>query len=211
MTPSNSSQQQVLNCLMDQKAGATLDELVTALGISRAAVNQHLMVLEKNGHVAKAAQRKSGGRPLNVYVLTEQGINQFPKQYSWFSKLLIQTLREQVGDERVSDFMYDLGVNLSAGLIPRLVGKTRIERIEEIVTIMNETGFIARTIAPEGADKLPRVECKNCVYHDLSKDYPEVCRFDIGFLSGLMGAEVEHQSCVQRGGESCQFRFVPAV
>jgi DeoR family transcriptional regulator, suf operon transcriptional repressor len=43
----------------------------------------------------------------------------------------------------------------------------------------------------------------------LSKQYPEVCRFDIGFISGLMGAEVEHESCMQRGGDACRFRFVP--
>lgn len=209
MAPTGNSQQEVLNQLMERKSGATLDELVTAVGLSRTAVNQHLMALEREGYVRKAAPRKSGGRPQNVYVLTEEGTNRFPKQYSWFSKLLIQTLRQQLGEERVSQYMYDLGVKLSADLIPRLIGKNRGERIAEIVKIMNETGFIARTVSPEGSDKLPRVECKNCVYHDLSKDYPEVCRFDIGFLSGLMGAEVEQQACVQRGGDSCRFRFVP--
>ena len=203
------SQQEILNQLMEHKSGVTLDELVAAVGLSRTAVNQHLMALEREGDVRRAAPRKTGGRPLNVYVLTEEGTNRFPKQYSWFSKLLIQTLREQIGEERVSQYMYDLGVKLSAGLIPRLVGKNRVERIAEIVKIMNETGFIARTTSPEGSDKLPRVECKNCVYHDLSKDYPEVCRFDIGFLSGLMGAEVEHQACVQRDDDVCRFRFVP--
>jgi DeoR family transcriptional regulator, suf operon transcriptional repressor len=209
MGMTGTSQQEVLNQLMEHKSGATLDELVAAVGLSRTAVNQHLMALENGGYVQKAASRKTAGRPQNVYVLTEAGTNLFPKQYSWFSKLLIQTLRKQVGEEQVSQYMYDLGVSLSAGLIPRLIGKNRAERIAEIVQIMNETGFIARTISAEGTDKLPRVECKNCVYHDLSKDYPEVCRFDIGFLSGLMGAEVEHQSCVQRGADSCRFRFVP--
>ncbi len=38
--------------------------------------------------------------------------------------------------------MYDLGVKMSADLIPRLVGKNRVERIAEIVQIMNETGFV---------------------------------------------------------------------
>ena len=205
------SQQEILNQLMEHKSGVTLDELVAAVGLSRTAVNQHLMALEREGDVRRAAPRKTGGRPLNVYVLTEEGTNRFPKQYSWFSKLLIQTLREQIGEERVSQYMYDLGVKLSAGLIPRLVGKNRVERVAEIVKIMNETGFIARTTSPDGSDKLPRVECKNCVYHDLSKDYPEVCRFDVGFLSGLMGAEVEHQACVQRDDDVCRFRFVPAA
>jgi predicted ArsR family transcriptional regulator len=177
--------------------------------LSRTAVNQHLIALEGLGHVQKSTPRKTAGRPQHVYILTEQGANLFPKQYSWFSKMLIETLRAQVGEEKVSQFMYDLGVKLSAALIPRLVGKNRTERIDEIVQIMNETGFVARTSTAEPGDKLPRVECKNCVYHDLSKDYPEVCRFDIGFLSGLMGAEVEHQSCMQRGGEACRFRFIP--
>ena len=204
-----SSQQEVLNQLLERKLGVTLDELVGALGLSRTAVNQHLVALEREGYVCKAAPRKTGGRPQHVYVLTEDGANLFPKQYSWFSKLLIQTLRQQVGEEQVSQFMYNLGVSRSADLIPRLVGKNRVERIEEIVKIMNETGFVAQASAPVGAEKLPRVSCKNCVYHDLSKDYPEVCRFDIGFLSGLMGAEVEHLSCMQRGGEACSFRFIP--
>jgi DeoR family suf operon transcriptional repressor len=209
VTSNGTSQQEVLNQLMERTAGATLDELVAAVGLSRTAVNQHLMALERDGYIQKAAPRKTGGRPQNVYVLTETGTNLFPKQYSWFSKLLIQTLRQEIGEDRVSAYMYDLGVKLSAGLIPRLIGKNRAERIAEIVKIMNETGFIAKIVAAEGADKLPRVECRNCVYHDLSKDYPEVCRFDIGFLSGLMGAEVEHQACVQRGADCCRFRFVP--
>lgn len=209
MNPTRTSQQEILNQLLERKEGATLEELIAAVGLSRTAVNQHLMALERDGYVQKAAPRKTGGRPQNVYVLTEAGMNLFPKQYSWFSKLLIQTLRQEIGEERMSKYMYDLGVRLSGNLIPRLIGKNRAERIAEMVKIMNETGFVARAIPPEGSDKLPRVECKNCVYHDLSKDYPEVCRFDIGFLSGLMGAEVEHQACVQRGGDACRFRFVP--
>src|SRR3984957_640791 len=169
MAITGNSQQEILNQLMDHKSGLTLDEMVASIGLSRTAINQHLMALEREGYVRKAAQRKTGGRPLNVYVLTGLGTNLFPKQYSWFSKLLIQTLREQIGEERVSEYMYDLGVKLSAGLIPRLIGKNRAERIAEIVNIMNETGFIARTLEAENSDKLLRVECKNCVYHDLSK------------------------------------------
>jgi DeoR family suf operon transcriptional repressor len=209
MTTMGNSQQLVLGQLLERKLGATVDELVTSVGLSRTAVNQHLIALERDGFVRKAEPRKTAGRPQQIYVLTEQGTNLFPKQYSWFSKLLIQTLREEFGEEQASRYMYNLGVKKSASLIPRLVGKNRAERIDEIVKIMNETGFVARTVSPAGPDKIARVECKNCVYHDLSKDYPEVCRFDIGFLSGLMGAEVEHQSCMQRGGDSCRFRFIP--
>lgn len=203
------SQQQVMSVLLERKSGATVDEMVDAVGLSRTAVNQHLLALERERYVRKADPRKkTGGRPGRIYVLTEEGTNQFPKQYSWFSRLLLETLREKLGEEQLSEYMYDLGVKKSAALIPRLVGKNRVERVIEIVAVMNETGFVARTVATK-TDKVPVVECKNCVYHDLSKDFSEVCRFDIGFLSGLMGAEVEHQSCMQRGGDSCRFRFKP--
>src|ERR1700722_4974661 len=148
MTVPGSSQQAVLDHLLEHKSGATLDELVTAVGLSRTAVNQHLIALEKEGNVRKAAPRRTRGRPQHVYVLTEQGANLFPKQYSWFSNLLLQTLRQQGGEGQGSQYMYELGVKLSASLIPRLVGKNRTERIAEIVKIMNETGFVARVIAP---------------------------------------------------------------
>lgn len=209
MVFSGESQKQVLKHLLLHKSGATVDELVRAVQLSRTAINQHVTVLEGVGYIRKAAPRKTGGRPGRIYMLTEEGTNLFPKKYSWFSRLLLQTLREQLGEERLAQYMFDLGVKMSGGLIPRLVGKNRTERVAEIVKIMNETGFVARTISHAEDDKLPRVQCKNCVYHDLSKDYPEVCRFDIGFLSGLMGAEVEHQACMQRGSDACRFRFKP--
>ena len=205
------SRQQVLAYLIDNKSGTTVDELVAAVGLSRTAVNQHLMVLEREGYVARqTATRKAQGRPGHLYALTEAGVDLFPKKYASFSRLLLESMREQIGEEQLGKSMYDLGVKTSAALIPRLVGKNRSERVIEIVSVMNEAGFRASTI-PGETEKLPRVRCTSCVYHDLSKDFPEVCRFDIGFISGLMGAEVEHEACMQRGENHCRFRFKPAA
>lgn len=202
------TQHQLLTQLLEIKAGLSINDLAERLGIGRTAVKQHLASLERSGIVARGKSRRTGGRPGQVFVLTEAGINLFPKQYSWFSRMLFLTLRDRVGDQDLDRFMYELGVDMSAAALPRITGKTRPERIEEIVRIMNETGFIAETL-PAEPHELPRITCHNCVYHDLSRDYPEVCSFDIGFLSGLMGADVEHEECMQRGGQSCRFRFKP--
>lgn len=203
------TQQRLLSQLLDCKGGLTIDELAQRLEISRSAVKQHLIGLERNGYVARSTSRKTGGRPGQLYVLTDNGVETFPKKYSWFSRVLFTSLCQRIGKEQLGPYMYELGVDMSAAAIPRLVGKTRLERIVEIVKIMNETGFVAKVVSPNKGDSLPRVECKNCVYHDLAKDHAEVCQFDLGFLSGLMGASVEHQECMQRGGEACRFRFVP--
>ncbi|HRO10476.1 MarR family transcriptional regulator [Amaricoccus sp.] len=203
------SQKQFLALLLDSDSGLTVDDLSSETGLSRSAVNQHLAALERDGYVQRSLAKSTGGRPGNVYALSDVGKSLFPKQYSWFSRALLLGLRKEIGEERFAEYMYNMGVDLSAVAIPRLVGKTRAERVVEIVTIMNETGFAARLVDPQPGDRLPRISCKNCVYHDLSKEFTEVCRFDLGFLSGLMGAQVEHQECMQRGGKSCRFRFVP--
>jgi DeoR family suf operon transcriptional repressor len=202
------TQQTLLTKLLESKAGLTVDELASAAGITRSAVKQHLTGLERLGYVQHSSS-KSGGRPRFLYTLTEGGIDLFPKRYSWFSRVMFESLRKKIGESQFGAYMYELGVDMSAVAIPRLVGKTRVERVVEIVKVMNETGFAARVIPPEAGERLPRIECKNCVFHDLSKDYNEVCQFDLGFLSGLMGSPIEHQECMQRGGQACRFKFVP--
>jgi predicted ArsR family transcriptional regulator len=187
-----------------------VDELAGAFDITRSAVKQHLTGMERSGYVQHTSS-KSGGRPRFLYTLTESGIDLFPKRYSWFSRVMFESLRKKIGASKFGAYMFELGVDMSAAAIPRLVGKTRVERVVEIVKIMNETGFAARVTSPGKGEKLPRIECKNCVFHDLSKDYTEVCQFDLGFLSGLMGAPIEHQECMQRGGQACRFRFLPTA
>ena len=95
------SRQRLLNQLLEHKSGATLDELAGPRP-------------EQNGGQPAPDRARTGrlcpqGRPAQdrrppeqIYVLTEDGINLFPKQYSWFSKLLIQTLREQFGEEQAA-------------------------------------------------------------------------------------------------------------
>jgi DeoR family transcriptional regulator, suf operon transcriptional repressor len=202
------TQQTLLAKLLESRAGLTVDELASALSITRSAVKQHLMGLESAGYVQHSSS-KSGGRPRFIYTLTDSGIDLFPKRYSWFSRIMFESLRKTIGEAQFGAYMHELGVDMSAVAIPRLVGKTRIERVVEIVKIMNETGFVARVVPPPEGEKLPGIECKNCVFHDLSKDYIEVCQFDLGFLSGLMGAPIEQQECMQRGGQACRFKFVP--
>ncbi len=202
------TQQKLLSKLLEAKSGLTVDELAASLDITRSAVKQHLTGLERSGFVQHTSS-KSGGRPRFLYTLTDSGIDLFPKRYSWFSRVMLESLRKTIGASKFGAYMYELGVDMSAAAIPRLVGKTRVERVVEIVKIMNEAGFAAQVTSPGTGEKLPRIECRNCVFHDLSKEYNEVCQFDLGFLSGLMGAPIDHQECMQRGGHVCRFRFLP--
>jgi predicted ArsR family transcriptional regulator len=203
------TQRQILALLLNRKEGMTVDQMADHFGIGRTAVNQHLAVLKQQGYVVNGQILKGRGRPRKSYVLTNDGINLFPKKYNWFSAMLLNVLKGQMGADRLADFMRNLGAQMAQDQIGRVAGKRASEKVVEIVKIMNEAGFDARVIASQADEVIPRIECKNCVYHDLARDFSQVCQFDLGFLSGLMGQHIEHQACMVRGGAACRFRFPP--
>ena len=203
------TQRQILALLLNRKEGMTVNQMADHFGIGRTAINQHLATLRQQGYVANGQVLKGRGRPRKSYVLTNDGVNLFPKKYSWFSAMLLNVLQTQMGADRLADFMRNLGAQMAQGQLVRLAGKRTSEKVTEIVKIMNEAGFEARVIASQADEVIPRIECKNCVYHDLARDYTQVCQFDLGFLSTLMGQQIEHQACMVRGGTACRFRFPP--
>jgi predicted ArsR family transcriptional regulator len=83
--------------------------LADHFGIGRTAVNQHLATLRQRGYVVNGQVLKGRGRPRKSYVLTNDGINLFPKKYNWFSAMLLTVLQSQMGADRLADFMRDLG------------------------------------------------------------------------------------------------------
>ena len=201
-----SRQQQLLHCLLQHKTGLTVEELVEALAITRTAVNQHIAALERDDFVVKAEMQKTAGRPSRAYVLTPKGINLFPKQYSWFSALLLEGLKAELGSAGLSSHLRTMGKNLGVQLRTQLRSDSKSKRIGELAQLMNHYGYEASTASPV-KQQLPVIEAKNCVYHDLAKQYPEVCEFDLGLLSETLQTEVDHQECMVRGGGVCRFKF----
>ena len=51
------------------------------------------------------------------------------------------------------------------------------------------------------------IDARNCVYHHLAAEHPEVCELDLALLSSLLGGKIEHVECMVRGGASCRFRL----
>ncbi len=73
------SRHQILQRLLENKQGMSIDELSKHLNISRTAVQNHFLVLEKQGLIRKHSRYKTMGRPSVSYVLTDKGTAHFPK------------------------------------------------------------------------------------------------------------------------------------
>lgn len=201
-------QRQILTQLLEEKAGLSVDELAARAGITRSAIHQHLIVLERDGYVSKKARTPQGGRPSFAWQLNQRGVHLFPKQYALFSDLLIHSLKQELGSEGLIVILRRLGGQLAQAQAARLEGKDLREQIETVVEIMRELGYQTRPAEDENSD-LPLIDARNCVYHHLAGEHHEVCELDLALLSSLLHADIEHLECLVKGGRACRFRVCP--
>ena len=201
-----SRQQELLKLLLKNKSGLTIDELSSGLEITRNAVRQHVTALESHGLVMQGGTRPSGGRPQQLYVLTETGKESFTRNYAWLGQLLVESLKEQDGADALKERLNSMGSALARQLRRQHPeSQTRQQKVEELAGLMRQLGYETRN-TPAGA---PVIEAENCVFHTLAVKNPEICQFDLALLSAFTDSKVDHQECMARGGNVCRFRFVP--
>lgn len=198
-------QQQLLELLLRNKPGLTVDELSKGLAITRNAVRQHLAALESDGLVALGPTRPSGGRPQQLYALTAKGKEAFPRNYSWFAQLVIEAIKREHGVDGLRKRLGDIGAEVAAQLrsqSPRL--GTREQKVEKLATVMDDLGYNSKVTA---SGKSPVIEADNCVFHELAVRNPEVCHLDLAMMGAFTDSKIDHQECMARGGNVCRFKF----
>jgi len=201
-------QKELLKLMLKNKAGMTVDELSEQLAVTRNAVRQHLAALENDRLVEKGATRPSGGRPEQLYALTGKGKECFPRHYSWFAQLLVESIQEESGAAGVGERLSAMGAKAGAQLLaqhPEL--KSREQKVEKLAEIMEELGYSAKSRI--GADTDAVIDADNCVFHNLAMKNPEICRFDLALLSSFADSAIEHQECMAKNGQVCRFKFHP--
>lgn len=203
-TQTGSRQEQILTLLLNSTAGMSIDEMASKLDISRNAVKQHLVVLEKEQLVKEAALTSTGGRPARNYMLTEQGINRLPKQYAWFCNLLLNELAAEMSAEALEKMMWNTGLKLARSLAPQFNHKTPGQKLVALVDLMQSLGYHAELEEIEGHTCIKAV---NCVYHDLAQQHPELCQFDQALIATLLDAPVQQMACMAKKDCDCRFKL----
>jgi predicted ArsR family transcriptional regulator len=200
-------QRQLLSLLLDHKGGLTIEALSERLEITRNAVRQHLAALERDDLVRRGDTKPSGGRPEQLYLLSDRGAELFPRRYSWFSELLIEAISAEIGRDAVGAKLDQMGREVGLKLRTAATADAdAASRIAAMAKIMLDLGYAARVAPPPAGDT---IEATNCVFHHLAAKFPEVCRFDLGLIGAFADAKVDHQECMVRGGHMCRFKLLP--
>jgi predicted ArsR family transcriptional regulator len=202
----SSRQYQILEHLLENRNGLSVDELAKRLDISRTGVQQHFVVLERDGYIKKSTLNKTAGRPVTIYVITSKGNNYFPKQYAWFSALILGDLLDTISPEGFKAYMQKLGVKLADQLRGQFEGKDLNGRVDELALIMSDLGFQVK-VGIDAETEQPSIQACNCIYHDLAQKHQEICEFDLALMSSLLNKDVEQLSCMAKGDCNCSFRI----
>jgi predicted ArsR family transcriptional regulator len=199
-------QAQLLRMLLKNKSGLTVDELALGLQITRNAVRQHLTALERDELVAPGPTRPSGGRPQQLFVLTRKGTELFPRHYSWFTQLVVESMKREHGLAGLRERLGAMGRGVAEQMRARHPElDTHEQKVERLAAVMSELGYEARASTRSG--EAPMIEADNCVFFELALKIPEICQFDLSLLGTFTDSSVEHEECMARGGNVCRFRF----
>ena len=198
------SQQKLLEHLLEHH-GSTLDDLAAHLGVTRTAVQAHVTQLLDLGFLRFEDVKGGVGRPRRRYFVTDEGMDAFPKKYSWLANAILAQLAGELGPKGSSQFMREL-----AGVVAGSVGASirpddsPTARLKQVTALMNELGYRA-ALKPGAPGKDPVIEAVNCVYHSVAKEHPELCQFDVSLIERLAGMDAKLETCIARGGTSCRF------
>lgn len=202
----NSRQHEILEHLLENRTGLSVEALATALSISRTAIQQHFVKLEGDGYIKKITLNKTAGRPVTLYGITDKGINFFPKQYAWFTGLVISDLQEEMGEEAFTAYMGRLGKKLAGQLQGQFAGKNAEERVRQLMMIMGDLGFQVQQDV-DTATQQAVIKARNCIYHDVAQQYLALCEFDRALMAGLLEKDVQQLSCMAKGDCACHFKI----
>lgn len=200
-------QMDLLKLLLRHKNGLTVDQLGTQLKVTRNAIRQHLAALTGEGLVQTGESKATGGRPTQLYVLSEKGRELFPRQYSWLAQLMLDSVKQDTGDDGLRKRLTAMGAKVGAQLRaqhPAL--RTRQDKVLKLAELMEQLGY--STAGTTVLDPTV-ISADNCVFHDLAQRDPEICHFDLALLSTFTDSRVDHQECMARGGHVCRFKFKP--
>jgi predicted ArsR family transcriptional regulator len=207
MPPITPRQNQILELLLKHRKSHSINKISEELGISRTAVLQHFATLEKNGYITESESKKTRGRPARHFALTERGIKYFPKQYAWFSELILKDFKKILGANAFRNHLKNMGMAMAQQLKEPLDELNITDRLKKLIVIMSDLGYQATLIDETNNKPYTLIEAHNCVYHELAQTHPEICEFDIGLISTFLKQEVELTECLAKGGCACRFKI----
>lgn len=179
----------------------TVNELAAKLTLTDNAVRAHLANLERDGLVIQSGTREGVRKPHSTYRLGPAAELLFPKAYGRLVSLFMATFSRQLGSRKFRAAMRAAGRRIAEEHLPNLKGKTRQQRIDAALDILEQLGGVATFREENGKHFI----CGNgCPIAAATANHPEACLLAEALLSEVIGSEVK-EHCIHGEEPCCRF------
>ena len=206
-----SSKDAILNYLLKENR-ASAQAIAQAMNISPQATRRHLKELEEQGLIEHELIPVKVGRPQHIYYLSRQGRDRFPQNYGEFAVSFLDTLTETVGEKEVGKVLQKQWQKKATQYRQYLTGKTLVQRINQLVEIRKNEGYMAELFLVEdkaeskSAQESFFISEHNCAISDVAESYPQVCGHELEmFVSLFPDCEVERTNWLNNGEQLCGY------
>ena len=179
------------------------------LGLTAAGIRRHLDLLVADGVVEARDPRSSSirgrGRPSKVFVMSDQGREQFEHSYDDLAVAALKFMSAQSGAHLVDAFAQSRADDIERKATVALEKKSN--KTEALAQFLTEQGYAA------SIEKKPMGEelCQHhCPIAHVASEFPQLCEAETEALSRLLGTHVQRLATIAHGDGVCT-TFIPTT
>jgi predicted ArsR family transcriptional regulator len=179
----------------------TVNELAEQLRLTDNAVRAHLASLERDRLVTQSGMKPGVRKPHITYALGPEAEQLFPRAYGRLVSLLMSIFSRQINSRNLRAGMRAAGRTMAQEHLRELHGKTRRQRIDAALGILEELGGAATFRKEDGRHV---IYGNGCPIAAATADHPEACLLAESLLTEIIGSPVK-EHCVRGPAPSCRF------
>ena len=168
-----------------RRGAMTIDDLASAVGLTRTAVRAQLATLQRDGAVEQRGVQRGTSKPARTYGVTVEAELLLSRVYIPILTQLLHVLADRIPGQEFDAIMREVGRGLMTGrTMPR---GTLGERVLAASALLNDLGGITE-VNEEGSHFVIRGH--GCPLAAATAEYPEACNALESLLSEFVGQPV---------------------
>ena len=197
--------------ILKETGGATVAELADRLEMAPVSVRHHLDILQGDNLICIGRVERTGsvGRPQQIYQLTEDAAEFFPKNFAVLAAGMVRQIKQVLPAEQV-DAMFNSMADEMAGEadLASLEALPLTERLDRVTEFLNERGYLARWEPCDDGDGADFLLYKhNCPYAGVSGEHRELCLMDQMLIDRLVGVSCCRTTAVANNDRCCTYQI----
>ncbi|MED1799686.1 helix-turn-helix transcriptional regulator [Brevibacillus porteri] len=202
-----STRDQILH-MLKVKGSLPVSDMAVDLGITEMAVRRHLNTLERDNLIKSTLVRQAMGRPTNVYSLSQEADELFPRNYSHLTLDFLQDIKEIDGLSKIEMLFRRRENRLEETYRSHMQGDLE-KRVAKLAELQNDKGYMVEWEKDENGDGY-RIQEFNCPISQVAREFNQACSCELSLFRRVLNANVEQTTCMAKGGDKCVFHIKEA-